>query len=186
MDPAAEYVVGVKAWPAYLIVTMLALAAPLYVVMVALLLGADSASWAGYVVVVVVASGVVQFGAMLWVVWRVFLLVRHPPRLTAEGIRMWLLPTATYVLVPWDRVIALRIAVKGLGRGLFVYVHEPEAYADGDPARLRRIRRAMRQFYGTPFVSPLRGGSRRIRDADAAVLHFSQGRHRVTAETRHG
>jgi hypothetical protein len=173
---APEYVVRVKAWPAYVLVVVAIVCVPLYGVVLPWVVLQGSSSMLVFLLVVMMLCGAVQIGAMLWAVRRVFVLVRHPPRLSAAGMKLWLLPTSTYVDVPWDRVAAVCTAVKGLGRGLFVYVYDPESLVGQDPSRLGRLRREMRRFFGAPFVYPLVTRGDRLGRIDTAVRHFSAGR----------
>jgi hypothetical protein len=177
---APEYVVKVKAWPAYVLLAAAIVTLPLYGVALPWLVLQGPTSLLVVPLVVMMTGGAVQIVAMLWAARRVLVLVRHPPRLSAAGMRLWLLATSTYVDLPWDRVAVVRTAVKGLGRGLFVYVHDPEALVGGNPSRLARLRRDTRRSFGAPFVYPLvtRGG--RLGRIDASVRHFSAGRLALT------
>jgi hypothetical protein len=175
VDEPAEYVVKVKAWPAYLIIGLLIVMIPLYGVL-AWLLVPDDGGWLWIGTIGVLLCGILQVVALGWAVWRVLRLVAHPLRISAAGLRLWLLPTASYVDLPWERVIAVHVAVKGRGRGIFVYVWEPEAFAAGDPAAARRIRREMRRLFGTPIVFPVSSRRTRLAEVDSALRHYSGGR----------
>lgn len=186
MDRVPEYVVEVKAWPAYVLGAVVIVSIPLYGVALPWLVLKSSSTMLLFLLAFMMIGGAVQIVAMLWAIRRVFVLVRHPPRMSAAGMTLWLLPTSTYVDVPWERVAAVCTAVKGLGRGLFVYVHDPEALVGGDPTRVGRLRREMRRLLGAPFVYPLVTRGERLGQLDAAVRHFSAGRfalaHGVPAE----
>jgi len=184
VNAAAEYVVRVKAWPAYVLVVVAIVCVPLYGVALPWVVLKSSSSVLVFFLVFLMACGAVQIGAMLWAVRRVFVLVRHPPRLSAAGMRLWLLPTSTYLDIPWNRVAAVCTSVKGLGRGLFVYVYDPESLVGGDPSRLGRLRREMRRFFGAPFVYPLVTRGDRLGQVDAAVRHFTGGRLGLAREHR--
>jgi len=171
----AEHVVRVKAWPAYVLIGLIIVTIPLYGAMVWLLFPGDGGWW-WTATSMLAFSAVFQVGAMGLVAWKVLQLVTHPLRISPRGLRLWLSPTATYVDVPWDRVVAVHVAAKGLGRGLFVYVWEPEAFAAGDPTVARRIRRAMRRMFGTPIVYPISPRRRRLAAIDNALRGYSGGR----------
>jgi hypothetical protein len=175
VDEPAEYVVRVKSWPAYVLIGLLIVMIPLYGALVWLLVP-DDGGWWWIGTVVVLVGGLVQVVAMGWAVRRVLQLVAHRLRISAGGLRLWLLPTATYVDLPWDRVVGVHVAVKGLGRGIFVYVWDPEAFAAGDPSDLRRIRREMRRFFGTPIVYPVSSRRSRLAEVDGALRTYSGGR----------
>lgn len=164
-----------KAWPAYLIIGSLIVMIPLYGALVWLLVP-DEGGWLWIATIGVLLCSIFQVGALGWAVWRVLRLVAHPLRITAAGMRLWLLPTATYVDLPWERVVAVHVATKCRGRGIFVYVWEPEAFAAGDPTHARRMRREMRRFFGTPIVYPVSSRRARLVEIDGALRRYSGGR----------
>ncbi|MQA87656.1 MAG: hypothetical protein GEV03_24285 [Streptosporangiales bacterium] len=179
MDQASEFVVRVKAWPAYVLAGLIPLLVVLYGALVGLFLsGEPPFSSPAFVVMfaVLVAAVLAQLVLLTWAARQSLQAIRHPPRLSTEGIRLWLFPAAEYVLVPWPRVAAVRTGIKGFSRGLFVHVHDPEGLAGGDPSKARKIRRMMRRFRGAPFVYALSSSPRRLGEIDEAVRWFTGGR----------
>ncbi|MGI8594080.1 MAG: hypothetical protein ACR2ML_06905 [Solirubrobacteraceae bacterium] len=71
---------------------------------------------------------------------------------------------------------AVESAVKGISRGLFVHIEDPQALAGGDAKRARRIERMTRRFDGAPFVYAIRSSPARLAEIGAAVNQFSGGR----------
>lgn len=173
-----EYVVRVKAWPAYVLAVLVPVQTIVCVGVLGFLVWRAPLSDPLFVAVfILLALAVaVMLGSMGVALVRAMRVVRYPPRLSAEGIRLWLFPAATYVLIPWPRVAAVRAVVKGVSLGLFVHVHDPEALADGKPATARKIQRMMRRFHGTPFVYPLKSTPARLYECDQALQWFSRGR----------
>lgn len=178
MAGRSEFVVAVKRWPAYVLAVLVPVALVLYAVQVVLLLSISEFTSVAQIIlfVLVVVSAFLVVGLLVWSLMRAVVVIKHPPRLTSAGIQLWLLPTSEYVPVPWPRVTGVRFGSKGIGTALFVYVHGPEALANGDPAKVRRIHATMRRFHGAPFVYPVSGSPHRLDELDRAVRTFSGGR----------
>lgn len=178
MTGAPEYVVSVKRWPAYVLAVLVPVAMVLYAVQVVLLLSISDFTGTAPIIlfVLVVCSAFLIVGLLMWSLARMVTVIKHPPRLTPSGIQLWLLPTAEYMPVPWPRVMGVRFGTKGISTALFVYVHAPEALANGDPAKVKRIQTTMRRFHGAPFVYPVSGSPRRLDELDRAVRSFTGGR----------
>lgn len=176
MVQSPEFIIGIKKWPAFVLATLVPLVIALLAGVLALMLRSGPSSGALSVVwlAVALAGSVAMLATVSWAVYRAFATVRHPPRLSGHGIRMWLAPTREYLLVPWPRVVAVRFAPRGISTALLVFVADPEELAKGDRRAAQRIRRMMRQFGGTPFVYPVTGS--RLGRTDEAVRWFSGGR----------
>lgn len=178
MQPETEFIVQVKKWPTYILAVLTPVQLILYSLMVGLLVQNGDLSEP----VPLVSLAVVVVGALTVVALLVkaaiqgLTMIRYPPRISARGMRLWLFPTSEYVLLPWERITAVSTFVKGIARGLFVYVHNPEGLAQADPKKVRKIRRAMRRFNGAPFVYGIKASPARLHEIDHAVRHFSGGR----------
>lgn len=179
MDQGPELVVTVKRWPTYVLAVLI----PVQVVLSVGMLGglvwliARAGTPALYVAIVVIAlGGAFGVAAEIWTALRQLRVLRHPPRLSNDGMRLWLHPTGEYVHVPWARVTGVRTSVVGVSRGLFVHVQDPEALGQGDPAKTRMLRRMLRRFRGAPFVYALASSPQRLQELDQAVRWFTGGR----------
>lgn len=170
-----EYVVTVKRWPAFMLGGLLPILMGLSAIQVAFVAGQASISSPLSIVAsaVVVISSLAVLAVLTWSLMRTVTVIRRPPRLTARGMRLWLLPTSEYVFVPWSQITAVRAATKGIGTGLFVYVAYPDGLADGDPAKERKIRRFVRRYLGAPFVYPVSDST--LDGLDHAVRGYSAG-----------
>ncbi|MEJ3658882.1 hypothetical protein WEH80_38595 [Actinomycetes bacterium KLBMP 9759] len=178
--PATEYVVPMRRWPFSVMAALLPIQALLYAVSNSALaqLGAGSDGGPGLLRIVVFGTQDLSLAAMVWALAVLLPTLRHPPRVTSAGIRLWLHPTSEQVTVPWERITVIRKGNTAIAYGgLFVHVHDPEGLADGDPSALRRIRRSMRKFGGAPFAAGISTSPRRLLELDAAIRHFSGGRH---------
>ncbi|MQA61229.1 MAG: hypothetical protein GEU86_06975 [Actinophytocola sp.] len=171
-----EVIIGVKKWPAFVLAALVPMVIALLAGVLALMLRSGSSSGALWVVwlVVALAGSAAMLASVCWAVYRAFDTVRHPPRLSGHGIRMWLAPTREYLLVPWQRIAVVRFEPRGISTALLVFVANPEELAKGDRRAAQRIRRMMRQFGGTPFVYPVTRS--RLGSTDEAVRWFSGGR----------
>ncbi len=177
MQPGTEFTARVKSWPAYVLVVLIPVIIVGYSASVGLLL------WGGDLsnpvllscVAGVVLGSLIAVALMIKTTFQAFTMIRYPPRISAQGMRLWLFPTSEYVVLPWTRVTAVCTFVKGISRGLFVYVSDPESLAQADTSKARKIR-AMRRFNGAPFVYAISASPARLHEIDSAVRHFSGGR----------
>lgn len=179
MEPASEFIVRVKRWPAYTLAVLVSVLAVLYTCLAVLL--AVHGGWSSQPIlfIVMVVAQAVATVLFARVALQAFTMIRHPPRVSLEGLRLWLFPASRYVLVEWERVAAVRTFVKGIARGLFVYVHDPESLAGGEKSKLRRLKRAMRRWGGAPFVYAIQASPTRLTEIDHALWRFSEGRQRL-------
>ncbi|MPY80760.1 MAG: hypothetical protein GEV04_20430 [Actinophytocola sp.] len=172
MEP--EHVVAVKRWPAVVLCVLLTIFMGLSAAQLTLIDWTDGNDPLSIVVFLVVITGSLTVVALLlWSFLRTVATIRHPPRLTAHGMRLWLIPTREYVFVPWQQCTALRVATRGVSTGLYVYVAHPDGLAGGNPANVRKIRRFAQRYLGAPFVYPVSGST--LDGLDYAVRGYSNG-----------
>lgn len=171
MEP--EYVVTVKRWPAFLLGVLLIVLVGLLAAEAFLLAGlsnADGGLVAAFALVVVGSVAVIALAG--WSMLRLVTVIRHPPRLTAQGMRLWLIPASAYVFVPWSQITAVRATSKGL----FVHVDRPDALVDGDQQRARKISRFARRYHGAPFAYPINNSRAGLDGIDHALRGYTNGR----------
>jgi hypothetical protein len=180
MNERDGYVVRVKTGPAYVLGVLLAVELVFFGAGLLWAFVNLSAGQAWIFLVLVACCVAIGLTTAAWMLRRFIARIRHPPQLSPTGLRVWLHPTSTYLLMPWPEISELRIADLGVRRGLFVYVRDPQALADRDPSDARRIRRELRRFRGALFAYPVvtRGG--RLTEIDRAIRHFSDGRLTLT------
>ncbi|WP_232668025.1 hypothetical protein [Pseudonocardia sp. TRM90224] len=169
-----------RRWPVYVISTLLPIQVLLYAVtndaLAQLATGSDGGPDMLRIMTYVAQD--IGLATQGWVLILLIPTLRHPPRVTPAGLRLWLHTTSEQVTVPWERVTVIRKGSTGIAfGGLFVHVHDPDALAGGNTAALRRIRRSMRRFGGAPFACGISTTPRRLLELDAAIRHFSGGRH---------
>jgi uncharacterized integral membrane protein len=178
MQPETEFIVRVKKWPAYILAVLTPVMIVGYSMSVGLLVWSGELSDPVILIclAVVVLSALVAVALMVKATFQAFTMIRYPPRISAQGTRLWLFPTSKYVVLPWEQITAVCTFVKGISRGLFVYVTDPESLAQADRSKARKIRRAMRRFNGAPFVYAISASPARLQEIDNAVRHFSGDR----------
>lgn len=174
MEP--EYVVTVKRWPAFLLGVLLIVLVGLLVAEAFLLAGlssTDGGLLTAFALVVVGSVAVIALAG--WSMLRLVTVIRHPPRLTAQGMRLWLIPASAYVFVPWSQITAVRATTKGLGTGLFVHVDRPDGLVDGDQQQARKISRFARRYHGAPFAYPVSNSRAGLDGIDHALRGYTNG-----------
>ncbi|RZS34948.1 hypothetical protein EV193_108298 [Herbihabitans rhizosphaerae] len=180
MPQPPEYVVTVKKWPAYVLGALILLLAALYVFQISMMASGphalvDATSVALFVVAV--AAMMVSLAGFCWMLRWIVVMIQQPPTLNTDGMWLWAYATKERQFVPWTQITAVRIARKGLAKGLFVYVLDaPDSLAGGDPGKARRIARGMRRMLGAPFSYSVKTGHRRVDELDAALRGFTGGR----------
>jgi hypothetical protein len=179
MQNTSEFVVPIKSGPAYTLMVMIPIQLVPGGLLMALFIWKTWESYSGLAFIglaMFVGALILQTVLLGKVARQALQMLRYPPRLSAEGIRLWLFPTSDYVLVPWPRVTAIRTEMKGISLGLFVHVHDPEALAGGNYAKTRKVIRLMRRFRGAPFVYTIESSPGQLHAIDQAVRAYSGGR----------
>jgi len=169
-----EYVVTVKRWPAFLLGVLLIVLVGLLAAEAFLLAGlssADGGLLAAFALIVVGSVAVIALAG--WSMLRLITVIRHPPRLTAQGMRLWLIPASAYVFVPWSQITAVRATTKGL----FVHVDRPDVLVDGDQQQARKISRFARRYHGAPFAYPISNSRAGLDGIDHALRGYTNGHH---------
>lgn len=178
MQPETEFIVHVKKWPAYTLGILVPIVLGLYSLSVGLVVSIGELSspvlLTSFAVTVIAALASLML--LIKVTVQAFTMIRYPPRISGQGMRLWLFPTSEYVSLPWAQVTAACTFVKGLSRGLFVYVADPESLTRQNTSKAKRIRRAMRRSNGAPFVYAINSSPARLHEIDEAIRGFSGGR----------
>ncbi|MPY96751.1 MAG: hypothetical protein GEU97_01910 [Actinophytocola sp.] len=125
--------------------------------------------------VLVTAGLLVVLALLVWSMLRTITVIRHPPRLTANGMRLWLTPVGEYVFVPWPEVTAVRATTKGIGTGLYVHVNDPDRFAGGASGKARKIRNFAQRYGGAPFAYPISSSQASLHGIDNALRGYTNG-----------